>query len=82
MTPAEMTKLNEAVNTLIDHLREDEHYAYGWQANIAMAFKDEYDRCKKKYKNRGDIHAIANEAACNFLKLLTRHKEIDDEHRY
>ncbi len=45
-------------------------YSDGWRSNIAVAFQDEYDRCKKKYKNRSDIHNISNKAARNFLNLL------------
>ncbi len=59
---------------LIKRLNKDREYRYGWQANIAMAFKDEYDRNKKKYKNREDIHKIANQAARNFLNTLTAEK--------
>ena len=57
---------------LIKALKEDKDYYYGWQANIAMAFYDEYRRCEKKYKNRKDIHRIANNAAKNFLNTLMR----------
>lgn len=63
-------RTSEAIDTLKDSL-EDEGYYLAWQANIAMAFKDEYDRSDKRYKNRQDIHDIANTAAKNFLTLLT-----------
>ena len=56
---------------LIKALQTDKEYRRGWQANLSMAFKDEYDRCHKKYKTKIDIHYIANKAACNFLRLLT-----------
>jgi hypothetical protein len=36
---------------------------------IAMAFKDEYFRNKKVYKNKNDIHTIANNAAIDFLNF-------------
>jgi len=65
-----MTKVSNAVKILLTALKNDEDYYYSYQANIAMAFKDEYDRNNKKYKNRKDIHDIANQAAINFLNLL------------
>jgi hypothetical protein len=65
-----MTKVSNAVKILSTALKNDEDYYYSYQANIAMAFKDEYDRNNKKYKNRKDIHDIANQAAINFLNLL------------
>jgi len=60
------------INKLIKKLKEDKDYYYGWQSNIAMAFKDEYDRDKKKYKNREDIIRISNQAAQNFLNMLIK----------
>jgi len=65
-----MTKVSNAVKILSTALKNDEDYYYSYQGNIAMAFKDEYDRNNKKYKNRKDIHDIANQAAINFLNLL------------
>lgn len=48
---------------------------YGWQANIAMAFKDRYSQYKQKESTSAvlsdwDIHKIANQAAKNFLDTL------------
>jgi len=56
-------------------LREDAGYYIAWQANIAMAFKDEYDEFYKFGNGRVDkseIHDIANNAAKNFLDLLIK----------
>lgn len=50
-------------------IREDAEMFYGYQSNIAMAFVDEYRRRSKKYKNRQDIHKIANTAAKDFLNM-------------
>ncbi|GAF68943.1 unnamed protein product [marine sediment metagenome] len=58
------------IKTLKKHLKDDPDFYYAYQSNIAMAFFDAYNRCDKKYKNRGDLHKIANEAAKNFLDLL------------
>jgi ferredoxin-NADP reductase len=63
-------KYKPKIEELQKALREDEGLYYGYQANIAMAFKDEFARCKKQYKNKEDIHLIANNAAKNFLNLL------------
>lgn len=73
------TELKSAIEVLIKHLSEDkaeESYYYAWQANIAMAFKDEYD----KFIREGgipevvlrpyEVHEIANNAAKNFLDNL------------
>ena len=47
-------------------------YYYSWQANIAMAFQDEYRRWAEKFNvvNDHPIHSISNQAAKNFLDLL------------
>jgi hypothetical protein len=55
---------------LIKNLKKEPNFFYSWQSNIAMAFKDEYGRSKKKWKSRNDIHKIANQAAINFLNKL------------
>lgn len=65
-------RIINAIRELTSALKEDEGYWMSWQANIAMAFVDEYRRNPKKYKNYKDIHGIANQAAINFLKLLMR----------
>ena len=62
-------EMKEAVKVLTEQIKSDPELFYSYQANIAMAFKDEYDRCEKKYKNKEDIHQIANQAAINFLNL-------------
>ena len=64
--------IKEAIGIITTEMKNDTDYYMGWQANIAMAFKDEYDRNEKSYKNREDIHKIANQAAKNFLSILTK----------
>ena len=61
-------KLNEGL--------KDEDYRRGWIANIAMAhidserwYREKHNKIGK-YLNYGDRHAIANQAAENFLTLL------------
>lgn len=74
MTDFEPVK--KAVETLTVALSADPDYWISWQANIAMAFVDEVARHRsvtgKRCINRREIHAIANTAADNFLKLLVR----------
>jgi hypothetical protein len=60
------------IKKLVENLKKDKGYFFGWQSNIAMAFKDEYARCHKKYKSKDDIHKIANKAAIEFLTLLIK----------
>lgn len=55
---------------VFEELKNDEELFQSWKDNIAMAFKDEYARCEKKYKNKEDLHKIANKASENFLNLL------------
>jgi hypothetical protein len=62
----------EAVTHLQKALSEDKEYYYGWQSNIAMAFKDEYHKQKALGYTIEDknIHEIANAAAVRFLDIL------------
>lgn len=67
------------LKVIIEALRADKtpgSYYHSWQANIAMAFKDEWDRQSKKKDyarlNTMDVHEVANTAAKNFLDLLCR----------
>ena len=60
---------------MFDKIKEDKELYYTYQANIAMAFKDEYHRFKKKKGkslNYDDIHNIANNSAKYFLDLLLK----------
>ena len=59
----------DAVNHLSEALKSDPGYWQAWKANIAMAFKDEWDR---QTDTCIDLHKVANNAAENFLKQLTR----------
>lgn len=63
----------EAIDVLTKEIIQDEGYRYGWQANIAMAFKDEWERNMEKYGVKyclANIHAIANKSAQDFLDVL------------
>ncbi len=67
--------VEHAVRKLTDAIKKDEGFYISYQANIAMAFKDEYGRCDEKYKNKKDIHRIANVAAKNFIDLWCMSKQ-------
>lgn len=70
----------EAMDHLIQELRRPE-YRYGWQANIAMAFKDHW--AMNPYDPNGPptaqhIHEIANGAAKAFLEQISPMRETTD----
>lgn len=58
-------EFSDIIRLLSEKLKKDPDYYYSWQANIAMAFIDEYYRSKEK-----NIHEISNNAAKYFLDLL------------
>lgn len=62
----------QAVEHLQKALREDPEYYYGWQANIAMGFKDEYHKrtALGHHIDGQTIHEIANDGARRFLDIL------------
>lgn len=71
----------------LDELQSDESYKYAWQANIAMAVKDEFTEYQRKKIMAFDIdnprsnpssvfgleemHQIANKGAIRFIDQLT-----------
>ncbi len=68
----------------IDHLRtalQDESYRIGWQANIAMAFKDNWAvNSRKNGESEVEyVHRIANGAADAFLEQLSPTRQIPDD---
>ena len=64
------------IGELCKMLREDQDFYYSWQSNIAMSFKDAFSRRATEYEQKAFgsdlIHAIANEAAMNFLDLFIK----------
>ena len=67
--------IQEAVERLCEELKNDRDYYRSWKDNIAMSFKDYFREYINSYgwvKDTEDIHTIANQAADNFLKQLTR----------
>lgn len=49
----------------------------GWEANIAMAFKDAFDFSGYKHDNEV-VHEVANKAAANFLDQLIS-KDVEND---
>lgn len=60
--------IQDAVGVLRKELKADPDYYYTWQANIAMAFFDEW----REDTEKTDIHTLANKGAKRFLDLLCR----------
>jgi len=63
-------KLVKAMDIVTRSLREDPGLYLAWQSNIAMAFVDEVGR--RRYINHRDLGTVSNQAAKNFLNLLTK----------
>jgi len=66
------------IGPLISALASDEGYRLAWQANIAIAFYDEFLR--SQYADdipTEDVHRIANNAAKYFLKNLCRKSGVE-----
>jgi len=59
----------KAVERFCEELRSDSGLYYAYQANIAMAFYDEYRRNGNNLPHR-EVIKVANQAAKNFLNLL------------
>ncbi len=74
------TEISKAVKLLCKELKADPEYRMSWQANIAMAFKDEFERGVEfnttplTNVGRDALHTVANKAADNFLNNLTRER--------
>lgn len=66
--------LKLAVKYLCYRLKKDKDLWYGWQSNIAMQIKDNYDKYfpLTTKKNSPTFHEWCNICANSFLKLLTR----------
>jgi hypothetical protein len=72
------SELSKAMKIVTAAIKNDPSYRITWQANIAMAFKDEYSTITAEHGIDVDdvetnmIHDIANKAADKFLKILCR----------
>ena len=65
------SKLEQAMDVIVEELRVSPDYFRSWQANIAVEFQDQFAKFKKRGKpNRSDVHFLSNRAAENFLIRL------------
>jgi len=67
-----MNQIEQANSVLKKRFKTDKDFRHSYVANIAMSFKDEYSRVKKREGrplNNEEIHEVANTAAENFLNL-------------
>jgi len=64
-------KIQKAINIFKKALSNDKEFYHVYQANIAMAFYDEYRRTGNNLSHK-TVHKVANKAAKNFLNLLIK----------
>ena len=67
-----------AVQRIAKALKEDDGYKISWIANVAMPFKDEWQRSVENGglpATKEQIHEIANKAAEHFVWLLSKQTE-------
>lgn len=68
--------LSDAIKRVCEEIKNDMDYRIGWEANIAMAFKDAFDFSGHKHDNEV-VNEVANKAAAAFLDQLIG-KDIGD----
>lgn len=61
--------IQEAMKIVITEIANDPSYRVTWEANIAMAFKDQVMRETDFYDPEW-LHNVSNKAANNFLDIL------------
>jgi len=69
----EEMSVEKEIKVICEAIKNDEGYRMSWQANIAMAFKDEWTRYLGENSDiltHQSVHMIANNAAKNFLDIL------------
>ena len=75
-----MTDIQKAFDAVMKEIANDCEYRNTWQANIAMAIYDEYNRCIMKEHKHIDFHKVCNDGASNFLDLLChKHKQKNED---
>jgi hypothetical protein len=61
----EEIKISDAINRICKEIENDNSYRISWEANIAMAFKDQFHF--SGYEHDPEIvHEVANKAASAF----------------
>jgi len=69
--------LKDAINKICEEIKSDASYRITWEANIAMAFVDQFRYSGYPYDPK-IIHEVANRAAAAFLDQLIG-KDLGDE---
>lgn len=66
-----MRKINlgDAFERICEEIKNDKGYRISWEANIAMAFKDQFYFSGHKH-DANVVHEVANKAAAAFLDQL------------
>lgn len=62
-------QVKDALNVICNAIKKDKGYRIGWEANIAMAFKDQFHFSGHKHDPE-IVHEVANKAAAAFLDQL------------
>lgn len=79
----EWPSVEKAVERITAEMIKDKSegsYYHSWQCNIAMAFRDEWERHDtSKYVKSEHLHMVANNAAKNFLDLLCSQPTIQNQ---
>lgn len=66
------TKLIEAIEIVCQALREDKDYYKDWESKLTECIYDEICMNPAYYMDENNWKQISNDAAHNFLKLLTK----------
>jgi hypothetical protein len=61
--------VEQAIERICEELKNDKGYRIGWEANIAMSFKDQFNFSGHNHDPKV-VHEIANKAAAAFLDQL------------
>lgn len=67
-------RIQNVAPAFIELLKEDKDYRESFMANIAMAYKDEFHRQYDGVNETKIVHSVGNQAAKNFIDLLTNTK--------
>lgn len=70
--PRSPIRIYDAVQRVVDELKNNQGFAQSWRDNIAMAFQDEFERHAHLAGmiNPTDMYTLSNYAANNFLSQL------------
>lgn len=64
-----MENISDAIKMICEEIKNDKDYRISWEANIAMAFKDQFYFSGHEHDAKV-VHEIANKAAAAFIDQL------------